>query len=261
MIIVGVVYIITNDVNSNVYIGKTYTSIDRRLKQHIYDSRRMNSDNHYIKYNKLSVAIREIGAEHFSIEALEYCSQGELEEKEIEYIEIYNSMYSGYNSTPGGDTWRKVAAEDIEEDVVEAYMLGASINSLARSYAVSPSTIGNILRDSGLDTSYSFESMRYKLQHTVYGVHRHCGQLVTFENEYQAAVAVVSAKLSKQLAYYVKNDILRSIKQPRYGVGGYLWYDNIEKAEENSRNLKSVECSKLIIPITGSSLVRAVPLM
>ena len=37
-----------------------------------------------------------------SFEIIEECLEEELDEKEVSYIEKYNSYYGGYNSTLGG---------------------------------------------------------------------------------------------------------------------------------------------------------------
>lgn len=88
------IYKISNDVNGLVYVGQTVFSVNERLKEHIYDSKRDNSEFHK--------AIRDIGEEHFKIEILEECPIERLNEREVFWISYYNSFYCGYNSTHGG---------------------------------------------------------------------------------------------------------------------------------------------------------------
>lgn len=84
------VYIITNDVNSKVYIGQTTNSIHERFKQHCNT-----------KYTKLGKAISEIGKEHFHISILKDNIENldVLVSIEQYYIDKYNSIENGYNSS------------------------------------------------------------------------------------------------------------------------------------------------------------------
>lgn len=64
-------------------------------------------DEHDTKFYR---AIRKYGKENFKIEAIDYAdTQQELDEKEIYYIKLYDSVKNGYNSKDsigkcGGDT-------------------------------------------------------------------------------------------------------------------------------------------------------------
>lgn len=51
--------------------------------------------------NKLYEAMLEYGLQNFTFELLEACSEEELNEKEVYYIGLYNSVKFGYNSNKG----------------------------------------------------------------------------------------------------------------------------------------------------------------
>ncbi len=89
----GVIYKISNDINSKLYIGKTTKPVEVRFKQH--------------KYSKSAIgnAIRKYGIEHFKVEVLEECDTLEqLNEREIFWIKELNTKYpNGYNLTDGGE--------------------------------------------------------------------------------------------------------------------------------------------------------------
>lgn len=91
------VYIISNDVNSKVYIGQTTNLLRERFNQH-YN----NPESH------VGAAMREIGKEHFSISILDDTATNldELLEKEKYYINKYNSIQTGYNSMIQGKNGR-----------------------------------------------------------------------------------------------------------------------------------------------------------
>ena len=90
------IYIITNDINDKSYIGWTSLSLEERLKNHIKDSRNR-------KYEKrpLYNAMNKYGADKFHIKLIEETDKPQ--EREIYWIEQYNSYHYGYNATKGGD--------------------------------------------------------------------------------------------------------------------------------------------------------------
>lgn len=90
------IYKITNQINNKIYIGKTCTSIDIRWKEHIRDSRRFPDRPLYRALNKY-------GVDNFIIEQIEECSSSQANDREIYWIKYYNSYYSGYNATTGGE--------------------------------------------------------------------------------------------------------------------------------------------------------------
>ena len=94
----GYIYKITNKNNNKVYIGKTLHSIEKRFKEHCQDAFREKKEK-----RPLYTAMRKYGIESFSIEIIEETSIEKLSEKEIYWIEIYDSYHNGYNATRGGD--------------------------------------------------------------------------------------------------------------------------------------------------------------
>lgn len=104
---IGYIYIIKNDINDKVYIGKTVHTLKERLRQHINNS---NNDNDTHRKSHFHNAIRKYGAEHFFISELyKYESDDadelnkHLYEKEKEFIQKFDSYNNGYNSTLGGE--------------------------------------------------------------------------------------------------------------------------------------------------------------
>lgn len=90
------IYKITNDINQKIYIGKTEFSIEKRFKEHCRDAYKDS-----LEKRPLYSAIRKYGSEHFYIELVEETDNPE--EREIYWIEYYNSFRDGYNATKGGD--------------------------------------------------------------------------------------------------------------------------------------------------------------
>ena len=87
------IYKITNLINSKSYVGQSI-DIERRFKMHKRTAFNKNSDS----YNyPLYRAIRKHGINNFSFDILEECLKEELDNKEINYIERYNTYYNTYN--------------------------------------------------------------------------------------------------------------------------------------------------------------------
>lgn len=90
----GYIYKIINDINSKIYIGQTICTIQRRWQQHQLQA--------LAGTGKLQRAIRKHGIEHFQIEPVEECANELLNERECYWIQHYDSLRKGYNSTIGG---------------------------------------------------------------------------------------------------------------------------------------------------------------
>lgn len=96
------IYKITNQLNGLCYIGQSI-NIYARWRQHVNEVKINRSQS------KLYQAMREYGIENFVFEIIEKCEENQqiLNEREIYWIEYYNSYENGYNSTHGGQegTW------------------------------------------------------------------------------------------------------------------------------------------------------------
>jgi len=90
------IYMIFNEINHKVYIGKTTRSLQIRIKSHL------SCKKSYPLYR----AFKKYGIENFNWFEIDRCStEDELNSKEIYYIALYgsNSSRLGYNLTIGGD--------------------------------------------------------------------------------------------------------------------------------------------------------------
>jgi len=92
------IYIIKNDINNKVYIGKTAWDINKRFKEHCRDSEKRKNEKRPL-YN----AMNKYGIEHFYIELIEECSIEKASQREQFWIQYFNSFKNGYNATLGGD--------------------------------------------------------------------------------------------------------------------------------------------------------------
>lgn len=111
--VLGEIYVITNFETNMKYVGQTLThrknrgkyrpfGTNGRFKDHISEAM-CNTKPNQCQY--LNNAIRKYGADRFKVEILETCEKGDLDNREIYYIQQLNSLYpNGYNLTKGGKT-------------------------------------------------------------------------------------------------------------------------------------------------------------
>ena len=90
----GVIYKYTNKLNGKVYIGQT-----------VDEQRRINNHKKASNNSLFHRAIRKYGFENFDYEVLERVDKSLLNEREIYWIQYYDSTNKdiGYNLTSGGE--------------------------------------------------------------------------------------------------------------------------------------------------------------
>ncbi len=101
------IYCIKNKVNNKVYIGQS-VDVKDRLWHHKSSLKHNRHENDY-----LQKAWNKYGEDCFEFIVLEYCSEEELNEKEISYIALYNSTNRdfGYNFETGGSLHKHMSVE------------------------------------------------------------------------------------------------------------------------------------------------------
>lgn len=133
----GYIYIISNIINNKKYIGQTHTTPSIRWSGH------KNQINNHERTDKLHNAMYKYGIENFNYEVLEFLSSKTkrdlisiLDEKEIYYIEKFDTYYNGYNATKGGrggaeHHMRSVVQYDLYGNKIQVY---ESIQYLTNSF-------------------------------------------------------------------------------------------------------------------------------
>lgn len=113
------IYKITNLKNNKSYIGQSIY-IEKRWSNEKASSKNPNDKN----YNTaLSKALRKHGIENFNFKILEICDKEDLSEREIHYIDLYNSYFNGYNETSGGEGVPNISFKLTQKDIDEIYDL------------------------------------------------------------------------------------------------------------------------------------------
>lgn len=136
----GFIYKIWNEVNDNLYIGQTSTSISARWSNHKQKSKEKNTH--------LYLAMRKYGIDKFHIEELEEVPNEQLDEREKYWIAFYNTYYNGYNSTLGGEG--AVKSNISIEEVEGLWKQGYGISEIAEILDVSKMIIRDRIYGSSL---------------------------------------------------------------------------------------------------------------
>ena len=131
------IYKITNTLNNKSYIGQTSKSILERWKQHIYDSKK---DKH-IQNRSLYFDINKYGPDIFSIIEIEKCLDEDAYNREIYWINYYNTFKDGYNNTYGGEGKHYINYNE----VYQLYSIHKNCTKVAELLNISVDSVYNIL--------------------------------------------------------------------------------------------------------------------
>lgn len=110
LIVYGIVYKITNTVNSKVYIGQTIQTVTKRFKEHLRGKTCL----------KLKRAMDKYGKNSFCVEELESASSKiDLDALEQRYIDFFDSIKTGYNIRNAGSRgkWNQDSVKKLKDTV------------------------------------------------------------------------------------------------------------------------------------------------
>lgn len=127
----GVIYKIINKIDNKIYIGQTRVTEPQRWQQHVwYAYNCPNKDSLLLCY-----AIKKYGKENFQRETLEECDNDSLNEREIYWIDYYNSANRkiGYNLSLGGDACSKYS----DTEILDAFKQEKSIIRASQTIGMS----------------------------------------------------------------------------------------------------------------------------
>lgn len=170
------IYCITNTINGKKYIGKTSNSVEKRFNEHLHDCHRRKMEK-----RPLYSVINKYGKEHFIVETIEKCPKEIVNEREIYWIDFYNTYKNGYNTTRGGEGKFK-----IDEDIIlELYGKYKKIKIVHEKTGYDTTTIRKVLK------AHNIEIVHYNPpDYTLWGLPRKILQYSlknTFLREFESA--------------------------------------------------------------------------
>lgn len=136
----GFIYKITNNVNGKSYIGQTIQDVKERYYQHC-----ATKCNKAVLNMAIHKAILKYGKNNFTLEVIEEVESNLLNDREIYWINYYNSYNNGYNSTLGGQQGFKNFKNLNVEQIIKEYLLGKSLRSIGTMFKVDKQTIKDLL--------------------------------------------------------------------------------------------------------------------
>ncbi len=148
------IYRIWNNLTGDSYIGSTTKEIELRLQDHLQKSAKKVD-------NKFHKAIENFGSQAFEIELLDEAeTTDELAQKEIHYIEAYNTMKNGYNSDRGGGFKKTIYQFELNNlEPIATYQTleeaGNSVNASRKT--ISNACLGSLKSAKGFLWSYTPE--------------------------------------------------------------------------------------------------------
>lgn len=192
----GLIYIITNQINYKGYIGQTKKTLEERIQEHIYDCK----TDERCKKRPLYKDINKYGINNFAWVILEPDISNELlNEREQYWIEKYKTIVpNGYNISIGGSGNSLIPKDKIKE-IINLYQNSVLyIKEIAKIYNVKPNTISDILKKNNIKMRTNYETAHLK----------------TNLNKYK----MINIKTYKELVFnnyeemiiYVKNNIIKS---------------------------------------------------
>lgn len=153
------IYKITNKINGHCYIGQSL-NIKKRWEAHKIAFTNINDQG----YNyPLYRAFRKYGIDNFTWEILEEVKPDLLDEKEIYYIQLFNSFQVGYNQTPGGNQGggRILTPQKVTEIQTKLLTQNYTLQQLSIEYGVHKDTIRDI--NNGTTWSTLNPNLKYPL--------------------------------------------------------------------------------------------------
>lgn len=226
---IGYIYKIVNLINGKIYIGQTSRTIEQRYKEHL---------NEAFKYNNskpLYQAMRKHGAQNFKIECLETVTIDKLNEREIYYIKLFNSIAilgHGYNLNYGGE------GNSANYELINSlWDLGYSMAEICEKSGHSRVTVKTVLKNY---SKYSVKAARergVKYQNT-----DRCRRIYQYSpsGEYCAEYESVFAA-AKELKISVGN-IQVALSNPGTIAFGYQWsylkFESVAPIQHKPRKYK-----------------------
>ena len=238
------IYLFTNKINHKRYVGQSL-NIRRRFNKHML---RMRNKWNYPLYN----ALNKYGLENFDYEIIytiedKNCSIEELtnllNEKEIYYIELYDSFNNGYNLTKGGESIsgykfseescerRKEISKEIQNDGRNKVFV---YNVKTKEYSDAP-TLKSFLKSVGSNSKHAAGATIIICNEWI--VARTKEQLEEKIQKYYSQTERDSGKFKQKLEFSeeLKTD-LQTMKWPefctKYNVSRCSYYNYLKKYKE-----------------------------
>lgn len=166
----ALIYKIANDINDKVYVGQTTRTLNRRISQHLYSSKK-NSNS------LIHRAIRKYGWKHFQVEILEDdILLKNLNEREIYWTNKFNAISPNGYVLIAGQNNNKIISEETRKNLSDInkkrFIKNHPKNKIILCYDLDNNfikefdSISNASKELNLDISHISKVCRNKLNKT-----------------------------------------------------------------------------------------------
>ena len=203
----GIIYVIKNDINDKLYVGKTVTTLANRWLHH---------KDSYQKYNwHLYQAMRKYGIEHFWIEQIEECDDDIINEREKYWIKKLNTLKEGYNMTPGGDG--RITLD--RQKIVDLWNQGYSALQIADLVGNGwSSSIIDVLEQQGL-----YDAEEIKRRKMIDIANKQSKSRIIQYNEKAEIVNIFNSREEAAQKTGINRKNISTALDTGAGAGGFLW--------------------------------------
>lgn len=210
------IYKITNLVNGKSYIGKTNMTIETRWKYHLKHIKEKRNIN-----RPLYQAFNKYGIENFSITMVEECIEEEASEKEIYWINYYNTyLGEGYNATIGGDG-RVCYNYDL---IINTYNNIQNITETAKLLNIHISTVKHALDSRGIKIILSQEVLKEKMSKPILMFDLKGNYIKSWNSIKEASRWIQSLDSKKRTSLSgISTHIVKVCKNKAQTAYGYKW--------------------------------------
>ena len=199
------IYKITNTINGKIYIGKTERTVEERFSEHLKDS-----DRRTFEKRPLYSAIRKYGKQAFVVETIEETDFPE--EREIYWIEYYQSFKYGYNATLGGDGKHYLDYELI----IEVFKNVGSASKTASLVGCSTDSVREVIKRHDLGEYYHWNHGNKPVnQYSLDGQY-----IMTYGSTFEAAKGIGKITPTSNGATSHISDVCKGKRKSAYG---YIW--------------------------------------
>lgn len=165
--------------------------------------------------------MKKYDVENFSIEEVEECSSEILSEREIYWIDFYDSFRSGYNATKGGDGKPFID----EQEILKLWKDGKSLKDIAEVIGHSRAQTSQLLRNNGILSEDIIKRGHNKYYKSVKMIDINANQvLAIFPSTREAARYLIKElKLSPSNEGGISSHISEACRGKRKTCQGYKW--------------------------------------
>ena len=127
------IYVIKNNINDKLYVGKTEVGIEERFKRHVRDAKNGSEC-------AIHRAMRKHGVKHFWPELIEETDNPN--EREVYWIKELGAYEHGYNETRGGEG----SLLHDRDYIIDTYNRLGTLESVAIETGISLRTVVQVMR-------------------------------------------------------------------------------------------------------------------